>query len=247
MFCTRRVSCWVAWAIAIALSVGLVWTSSASAAPDVPKQLDGRYITKIATKKKVVMLTIDAGSNANALPSLLKTLKAEDVPASFFITGRWAQTYPGRVKKLAQRGYIVGNHTYNHPFVTKISSATLDKELSSTNSAIEKLTGQPSTPWFRFPYGAHRASDITRLNDRGYATIGWTVDAAGWLGTSGGMNVAKVTKRVMDAVTPGAIILMHAGSNPKDGTTLDADALPGIIKQIKERGYTFTTLDALTK
>lgn len=73
----------------------------------------------------------------------------------------------------------------------------------------------------------------------------WTVDALGWKGTSGGINKQTVTERVLASLQPGGIVLMHIGSNPEDGSTLDADALPEMIDRIRAAGYGFTTLDAV--
>jgi peptidoglycan/xylan/chitin deacetylase (PgdA/CDA1 family) len=71
------------------------------------------------------------------------------------------------------------------------------------------------------------------------------VDTLGWKGTSGGSSVQAVADRVQAGLQPGEIVLMHIGSNPDDGTTLDADALPRIIDRTAAAGYGFTTLDAL--
>lgn len=250
--CFRRITsaCAVAWAISILLCLGLIFSSHAQAVPlrsDVPEYLAGKYITSLPTKKKLVALTFDAGANADAVNSILATLKRENLPATFFLTGNWVAHYPKQTKKIAARGYVLGNHTYNHPYVTKLSYSSFARELDRTDEIITKTAGRSSTPWFRFPYGAHYQSDVRDANRLGYVPIGWTEDAAGWLGTSGGMSVAKVTARVMKAIKPGAIILMHCGSNPKDGTTLDADALPGIIDRLQAMGYSFTTVDDLLK
>lgn len=238
----------LALATAIALFFPLAIASGAHAVTltdEVPKQLAGKYITALPTKKKVVALTFDAGANADAVKSILATLKREELPATFFLTGNWVAHYPKQTKQIAARGYVLGNHTYNHPYVTKLTYSSFAREVDRTNEIITKTAGRGSTPWFRFPYGAHYQSDVLDANRLGYVPIGWTEDAAGWLGTSGGMNVSKVTARVMKAIKPGAIILMHCGSNPKDHTTLDADALPGIIDRLQVMGYSFTTIDDL--
>ena len=83
------------------------------------------------------------------------------------------------------------------------------------------------------------------VNDMDYAAVRWTVDTLGWQGTSGGMTVQKVIDRVLAALQPGEIVLMHVGSHPTDGSMLDAAALPQVIDQIRARGYSFVTLSAL--
>jgi hypothetical protein len=76
--------------------------------------------------------------------------------------------------------------------------------------------------------------------------VGWTVDTLGWEGTSGGITVQKIVNRILGSLQPGEIVLMHCGSNPSDHSTLDADAFPAVIKELRARGYSFfVTVDAL--
>jgi peptidoglycan-N-acetylglucosamine deacetylase len=83
------------------------------------------------------------------------------------------------------------------------------------------------------------------VNNRCYVAVRWTVDTLGWQGTSGGRSVASVVERVRQGLRPGAIILMHIGANPNDGSTLDADALGQVITLIRSQGYRLRTLNAL--
>ena len=75
-----------------------------------------------------------------------------------------------------------------------------------------------------------------------YVAVRWTVDTLGWKGTSGGMTADKVVERVVATASSGEIVLMHVGSHPTDGSTLDADALPTIISELRQRGYGFVTI-----
>jgi peptidoglycan/xylan/chitin deacetylase (PgdA/CDA1 family) len=79
----------------------------------------------------------------------------------------------------------------------------------------------------------------------GYVGVRWTVDSR-WQGTSGAQTVPKVVDRVLAALQPGEIVLMHAGSHPTDGSMLDPAALPQIIEAMRARGYGFVTMTALT-
>lgn len=213
----------------------------------LPDTLRGVAWTAIPTRARLVALTFDAGGDAGGVDSILRTLRKEGVPATFFLTGRWARQFPADVARIASRGYVLGNHTDTHPSVTGLSDAQLRAQLRRTNKAVRAAAGRGTRPWFRFPYGAHTPRDIRRVNDLGYACIQWTVDTAGWMGTSEGQSVAGVISRVTAALRPGAIVLMHVGANPNDGSTLDADALPTLIATLRSRGYEFTTLDALLR
>lgn len=228
-----------------AATAGVPAPAAPRATDPLPDRLRGKDVTTLGTKKKLVALTFDAGGGAGGVASILRTLKREKVPATFFLTGRWARVYPDLVEKIAARGFVLGNHTDSHPHVPQLSTARLKAEVKATDRAVRAAAGRGTKPFFRFPYGDRRSSDITRLNDLGYLCVRWTVDTAGWLGTSGGQSVSTVLSRVLRGLQPGEIILMHVGQHPTDGSTLDADALPRIISELRARGYGFTTVEAL--
>ena len=200
---------------------------------------------RIPTKKKLVALTFDAGGGDGGVRKILRTLRAEGVPGTFFLTGRWAEEFPDQVAAIAAAGHVLGNHTRTHRKVSTLTTSTLRSELRSTNKAVRQIADRGTKPFFRFPYGAHTPRDVNRINDLGYACIQWSVDTAGWMGTSGGRSVASVRTRVMDELAPGEIVLMHVGQHPTDGSTLDADALASVIEAVRAKGYGFTTLRAL--
>jgi peptidoglycan/xylan/chitin deacetylase (PgdA/CDA1 family) len=116
-------------------------------------------------------------------------------------------------------------------------------QVRDAEAAILAATGRDTRPWFRFPYGARNSHTIAEVNALGYGSVRWTVDTLGWQGTTGGQSRDTVIQRVMDTLRPGQIVLMHLGSHPQDRSTLDADALPEIIRRIRAEGYTFVDLD----
>lgn len=219
-----------------------------TSAPDgtaLPASLRGAEWSQIPTTQKVVALTFDAGANADGVPSILRTLQATNTPATFFLTGRWTENHPGLARDIATR-YPIGNHSVTHPNVTSLSDTGLRAEVTDAEAVIQRLTGHSTRPWFRFPYGDRDARTIRLVNELGYGSIRWTVDTLGWKGTSGGMTATAVVGRVVDTARPGQIVLLHVGSHPTDRSTLDADALPDIIEQLRAKGYRFVTLpDAL--
>ncbi|WP_369045053.1 polysaccharide deacetylase family protein [Sinomonas sp. P10A9] len=214
-------------------------------APVLPEALRGLDVERIATSQKLVALTFDAGANDAGLASILSTLAANHVPATFFLTGRWAQANPAKVAQIAAAGHRIGNHSMTHTDMTTQTDAQIAAELANAQAAIQ-AGGSDPRPLFRFPSGARNARTIAAVNATGYAAIRWTVDSLGWQGTMGGARgPGFVTQRVLAALQPGEIVLMHVGSNPDDGSTLDAAALPDIIAQMRAAGYGFTTLDIL--
>jgi peptidoglycan/xylan/chitin deacetylase (PgdA/CDA1 family) len=200
---------------------------------------------QIPTASHVVALTFDAGANGNGVPAILSTLRTAGVPATFFLTGAFTTSFPALARSIVADGYRVGNHTFDHPHLTALSDNQVGSEVTDAATIILSVTGASPLPLFRFPYGDSDARTLKLVNGLGYVAVGWTVDTLGWEGTSAGITTASIVARVMANLRPGEIVLMHVGSNPQDGSTLDADALASVINSIKADGYSFVTLDAL--
>jgi peptidoglycan/xylan/chitin deacetylase (PgdA/CDA1 family) len=192
----------------------------------------------------VVALTFDAGANDAGAPKILAALRESGATGTFFLTGRWAQLYPQWARRIAAR-YPIGNHTFDHSDLTRLTPPAVRREIQMASAAIVRITGQPPATLFRFPYGSSSPSTLRTANRLGYTAVGWTVDTLGWEGTTLGQSTASVVSHALAHLQPGAIILMHVGSNPNDGSTLDADALPTLIEDIRMRGYTFVTVPQL--
>jgi peptidoglycan-N-acetylglucosamine deacetylase len=146
------------------------------------------------------------------------------------------------VRDIAAAGHPVGNHSDTHPSFPDSTNEEIRTELARADASISALTGEPTAPLFRFPFGDRTPLDIQVVNDAGYIPFRWTVDTLGWQGTDEGITVATVRDRVLDTLQPGQIVLMHVGAHPDDGSTLDADALPGMVGDLRERGYDFVTI-----
>jgi peptidoglycan/xylan/chitin deacetylase (PgdA/CDA1 family) len=208
----------------------------------MPESLVGAQWYRLPTPKKVVALTFDAGANADGIPFILRTLAQYQVPGTFFLTGKWVEVYPEYAARIGSM-YPVANHSHSHPDLTKLSDAAVRGEVIGAEAAIQRATGKDTHPMFRFPFGASSPHTIELVNSLGYGAINWTVDTRGWQGTSGGQDVDQIVDRVLAALQPGEIIIMHVGSHPTDHSTLDADALPQVIEEIRARGYGFVTVD----
>jgi len=200
---------------------------------------------QIPTTSRVVALTFDAGANGNGVPTILSTLRSAGVPATFFLTGAFTKSFPELARSIVQGGYRIGDHTVDHPHLPSLSDAMVAAEVADAAATIAAATGASPSPLFRFPYGDSDARTLADVNDLGYVAVGWTVDTLGWEGSSAGITPASIAARVMAGLRPGEIVLMHVGSNPDDGSTLDAVALASVIASIKAAGYSFVTLDAL--
>jgi peptidoglycan-N-acetylglucosamine deacetylase len=251
---TRQAS--AAAAVAAVLAAGGCATSTVTrgALIDVPQvtttalpaALTGHVITVIPTARRLVALTFDCGSGGQGMRSIRHTLTAAGIRATFFPTGRYAEVHPRQLAGLVAAGHVVGNHTMTHPHLNALDGPAVRREVRDGAAAVEARTGRPTRPWFRFPFGEYTPRTLRIVNDMGFAAIGWTVDSRGWQGTSAGTR-GDLVRRVMAALGPGAIVLMHVGANPDDGTTYDADALPTLIDRLRAAGYGFTTVRRLLR
>lgn len=177
------------------------------------------------SRDKKVALTFNVVWGEEYVPQILEVLKQNNVTATFFIGGQWAQDFPGLTKQIAQGGHEVGNHGFSHPHPDNISrSANLD-EIKKTESAIENACGI-KTKIFAPPYGERGEAVLMAAEDAGYYTILWSVDTIDWQRP----DPLIIVKRVIDKVHNGAIVLMHP-------TAPTAHALPIIIEELKKAGY----------
>lgn len=233
--------------VGTAYSNAFTLTRTAATVGDLVEKWRGQDIEVFPTTRKVVALTFDGGADNSAVSEILSTLRANGVPATFFVTGGFARAYPNDVRAMAAGGHPVGNHSNTHPYFSQITDATIRSELSLADSAISSLTGKSTKPLFRFPYGDRTAYDIQVVNNAGYIPSRWTIDTLGWKGVTEGYTAAVVRQRVLDGLRPGAIVLMHVGAHPHDRSTPDADALQGIINDLRARGYGFATVSDLLR
>lgn len=148
-------------------------TAKPAKARDTP--LTPRYIQ---AKTKTIWLTFDDGPHITRTPKVLDVLAAHGIRATFFLVGKNAAFYPAIVKRIAAEGHAVGNHTYRHPDLTKLTSAKIREELLLTEKHIAKAMG--SRKLFRPPYGAHNHKVDTVAAALGYRTILWNVDTVDW-------------------------------------------------------------------
>ncbi len=213
----------------------------------VPAELAGRWLTVIPTRRKVVALTFDIGApNLGGLPRVLATLRRDHVPATFFLIGAWVHRFNAAARAIVASGAVIGDLSLDHPHFPRIPDETMREQVLSAQTEITSVTGARPWPWFRFPFGDYNAHTIAVVNSLGYATIGWTVDTLGWMGTSRGITVRSIVQRVVAARQPGEIVLMHPAATV-DHSILDARALPAVITALRSYGYSFTTINALRK
>ncbi|MFF8653796.1 polysaccharide deacetylase family protein [Streptomyces huasconensis] len=194
----------------------------------------GKFGTVDCRKAKCVALTFDAGPSENT-PRLLKILKQEKVPATFFTLGKnHIEKYPELVKRMDAEGHEVASHTWSHKILTKIDLDEAREELERPNKAIEKLIGKKPT-LMRPPQGRTN-EDVNKLSkELGLSEILWTVTAKDYTTNDSEL----IQQRVIDQTKRDGIILLH---DIYDGTV---PAVPGVITELKKRGYVFVTVSQL--
>lgn len=222
-------------ATALALGSGRRWAAAQSPAVT---------ITRGPTSRAVVALTFDAGADRGYCASILDTLGATGVRASFGVTGQWAQANGDLMRRVVNEGHQLFNHTFSHRSFTgastgggSLSSAQRLEELEATERAFIDQTGVGGRPYFRPPYGDYNASVLADLGRAGFTTnLMWSLDVLGWRGTS----QDQIVSRVLNNHGNGYIYLLHVGGQSQEGP-----ALPRIISGLQSRGYGFATVSEL--
>jgi peptidoglycan/xylan/chitin deacetylase (PgdA/CDA1 family) len=208
-----------------------------------PPAVVGGELVRLQTRQHVVALTFDGGGDAGGARRIMTTLRRNHAPATFFLTGHFVRTYPAIARAIGRR-FVVGNHTADHADLTRLSDAAVTHEIEGAATTIRRVTGRDARPLFRFPYGARDSRTLAICHRLGYVSVRWTVDTLGWMG-SYVQTPRGAVRRVVGALVPGEIVLMHLGS-ARDGTTIDAHALAAVIRVVRARGYRFVTLRDVT-
>ena len=181
--------------------------------------------------RKVVALTFDDGPNPATTNQVLDTLSKYGIKATFFVLGKNVSGNEEILKRMKADGHVIGNHSWSHPVLSKLSLDEAKKQITDTEDALTKVLSS-SSKLMRPPYGAI-TDDIRNGLDLSF--IMWDVDSLDWKNK----NEASILTEIQREVKNGSIILMH------DIHAETVHALPKVIDYLKGQGYDFVTVPDL--
>ena len=191
------------------------------------------YVSASATPVEApkIALTFDDGPSAAWTPALLDGLKERGVKATFFLIGENADKNPEIVKRMAEEGHLIGNHTYHHVELTKVSEKEARLELADTSAAIVRITGK-EPEYMRPPFGAWQRKLEQEIQ---MLPVLWTIDPLDWTTE----NQDEIVNKVVTEAEENDIILLH------DCYKSSVEAGLRIIDILQEEGFVFVTVDEL--
>lgn len=190
----------------------------------------------VQTDEPKVSVSFDAAWGADDTDELLRILKENNVKATFFLCGYWVEKYPDEVKKIAEAGHDLGNHSATHPHMSQLTAEQITDELQKCHQNVKDLTGIEMN-LFRPPFGEYDNEVIETAAVNGYHTIQWDIDSLDWKEQGAQAEINQVLNH--KHLGNGSIILFHndAKYTPK--------VLETILKGLKEKGYEIVPVSEL--
>ncbi|TWE08816.1 putative sporulation protein (polysaccharide deacetylase family) [Neobacillus bataviensis] len=172
--------------------------------------------------KPMVSFIINVAWGNEYLSDILATLKKHNVSATFFLEGNWTKKNPELAKMIVSAGHEVGNHSYSHPDMSKLTAAKTREQMIKTNEIIEAATGEKCV-WFAPPSGSYRDETVKIADELNMKTVMWTVDTVDWRKPSPEVLI----NRVISKIDKGSMVLMH----PTESTAKSLDRLITLIEK----------------
>jgi len=202
--------------------------------PTAPRKTLVRHepLLKVSGRGRTMVLTFDDGPDPRYTPHILDTLAEHDVRAMFFVCGEMAVDNQDLLARMSDEGHVVGNHTWSHPLLTRLSRSRIRSEMERTSDVIEDAYGE-RPQWFRAPYGAWNRAAFQLGAELGMDPLAWTVDTLDW--TTPGTR--RIVGAVENGAAPGVVVLSHdAGGDRSQSVRALRDYLPHLI----DSGYHIT-------
>lgn len=205
-----------------------------AALPVLAQDRSTSAISSWPTGRKWVALTYDDGPHPKVTPALLDLLARKRARATFYVVGPLVKTHPNLTRRIVEEGHELGNHTWSHPQLTKLSADKVASEMNRTQEAIREAAGV-LPPTMRPPFGALNANVRAQLTRLGYQIILWDVDTNDWRKRS----ADQIVQTVLTGAQDGSIILFH------DRLDSTLPATERIIDGLRARGFEFVTVSEM--
>ncbi|MCL7429982.1 polysaccharide deacetylase family protein [Streptomyces sp. YS415] len=189
-------------------------------------------LLRVSGRGRTMVLTFDDGPDPRYTPAILDTLAEYQVRAMFFVCGEMAAARPDLLARMAEEGHVVGNHTWSHPLLTRLTRGQIRSQMERTCDIVEEAWGE-RPQWFRAPYGAWNRAAFQLGAELGMEPLAWTVDTLDWT-TPGARTIVG---RVENGAAPGVVVLSHdAGGDRSQSVHALRDYLPDLL----DAGYHVT-------
>ena len=189
--------------------------------------------------EKVIYLTFDAGYENGCTAPILDALAKHNVRAAFFVVGNYLEQNPELVRRMVREGHIVGNHTYHHYDMSKLSDeASFNEELTSLEALYREVTGLDMEKYYRPPQGIYSEKNLEMAQKLGYRTVFWSLAYVDWYQNDQPTDEQAYDK-LLPRIHPGAVVLLHSTSQT------NARILDDLLTKWEDMGYSFGTLDEL--
>lgn len=210
---------------------------SGTASADKLKEYNAYYVGDAGEKK--IYLTFDCGYENGNTTAILDALKKHDAPATFFVVGHFLESAPEMVKRMVEEGHTVGNHTYHHYDMSKISDpAAFQKEMDDVRTLFQETTGTEMAMYYRPPQGKYSETNLQMAKDLGYSTFFWSLAYVDW-NVDAQPSHEEAFSKLTGRIHPGAVVLLH-NTSKTNGEILDE-----LLTKWEEMGYTFGKLEEL--
>ncbi|MBB6438727.1 polysaccharide deacetylase family protein [Streptomyces candidus] len=181
---------------------------------------------------RTMVLTFDDGPDPRYTPALLKTLRRHGARAMFFVCGEMAAENQDLLREMTDDGHVIGNHSWSHPLIPKLSRSRIRSQLGRTSDVVERTVGA-APRWYRAPYGAWNRASFEIGAELGMEPLGWTLDTLDW--TEPGSSA--IVRRVRAGAGPGVVVLSHDAGGDRSGTVR---ALRTYLPELLDQGYRIT-------
>lgn len=208
-----------------------------NASAEALRRYDAVYLGNEAEQK--IYLTFDAGYENGCTEPILDALAKHNVKAAFFVVGNYIEQNPDLVRRMLREGHLVGNHTYHHYDMSKISdAASFWKELSDVETLYEQTTGEVMQKYYRPPQGIYSEENLRMAKQLGYRTVFWSLAYVDWYQDDQPTKEQAFSK-LLPRIHPGAVVLLHSTSRT------NAEILDELLTKWETMGYRFASLDEL--